>query len=91
MKHYKSNYMVKLFKILGNQNRLRILQILEQNKEKPLTVNELTEQMSISQGTLSTHLAKMRAHGVIKAKQSRQCMYYSIKDENALKFVRMVE
>jgi len=91
MDFYKQNYMVKLFKILANPNRLKILQLLEQNKAKPLTVTELAGQLPISQATLSTHLTRMRENGIIKAKQSGQSMYYSIKDENAAKFARMVE
>jgi DNA-binding transcriptional ArsR family regulator len=83
--------MVKLFKVLANTNRLKILQLLEQHASKPLTVNELADLLPISQGTLSTHLTKMRLTGIIKAKQSGSKMYYSIKDENALKFVQMAE
>jgi len=91
MDYYKQNYMVKLFKILGNANRLQILQLLEQNQNKPLTVNDLVDRLNISQGTVSSHLAKMRQIGIIKAKQSGLNMFYSIKDKNALKFTQMVE
>ena len=89
--HYKANYMVKLFKILANQNRLKILEILSKNTETPITVSALAELLPISQATLSNHLTRMRENGIIKAKQSGQCMYYSIKDQNALKFANMVE
>jgi len=89
--HYKQNYMVKLFKILANSNRLKILQILAEQNSEPISVNALVELLPISQGTLSTHLAKMRLAGILKAKQVGLNMYYSIKDENALKFAQMVE
>jgi DNA-binding transcriptional ArsR family regulator len=91
MTYYKHNYLVKLFKILANSNRLKILEILDRNKEQPLTVNELADQLPISQKTLSNHLAKMRDNGIVKAKQSGLNMYYSIKDDNALQFARMAK
>ena len=91
MNYYKHNYLVKLFKILANSNRLKILEILERNTAHPLTVNELAEQLPISQKTLSNHLAKMRDNGIVKAKQSGLNMYYSIKDANALQFARMAK
>jgi DNA-binding transcriptional ArsR family regulator len=89
--YYKQNYMVKLFKILANTNRLKILQTLAANQVKPLNVNELSEQLGINQGTLSTHLTRMRENGIIKAKQSGLNMFYSIKDENAIKLINMIE
>lgn len=83
--------MVKLFKILANANRLKILQLLAQSKKTPLSVNDISKKLDIHQATLSTHLVRMRENGIIKAKQSGTNMYYSIKDENALKFITMVE
>ena len=91
MPYYKHNYMVKLFKILANSNRLKILEILNSNKTSPLTVNQLAELLPISQKTLSNHLGKMRDNGILKAKQSGLNMYYFIKDENALIFAQMVK
>jgi len=91
MQYYKHNYMVKLFKILANSNRLKILEILNSNKASPLTVNQLAELLPITQKTLSNHLGKMRDNGIIKAKQSGLNMYYSIKDDNALIFAQMVK
>jgi len=91
MKHYKQNYMLKLFKIMANSNRLKILQLLIENKATPITVNAIAERMNINQGTLSTHLTRMRENGIIKAKQSGLNMFYSIKDENVIKLLEMVE
>jgi len=83
--------MLKLFKILANANRIKILQLLLENQATPITVNDIAERMNINQGTLSTHLTRMRENGIIKAKQSGLNMFYSIKDENAMKFISMIE
>lgn len=91
MNYYKQNYAVKLFKILANSNRIKILRLLHENKQQPLTVNALVERTGINQGTLSTHLTRMRENGIVKAKQSGLNMLYSIKDENAMKFISMIE
>jgi DNA-binding transcriptional ArsR family regulator len=88
---YKRNYMVKLFKILGNAKRLQILQLLDENKTTPLTVNDIARRLRIAQANLSTHLVRMRENGLIKAKQDGLNMYYSIKDENAIRFIKMIE
>lgn len=91
MNYYKQNYMVKFFKIMANAKRLQILQLLDANKNAPLTVNEIAEKLGVAQANLSTHLTRMRENGIIKAKQSGLNMFYSIKDENAIKFISMIE
>ena len=90
MNYHKQNYMVKFFKIMANAKRLQILQLLDANKAKPLTVNEIAEKLGVSQANISTHLTRMRENGIIKAKQSGLNMFYSIKDENAIKFISMI-
>ena len=83
------NYMVKLFKLLSNSNRLRILELLFSSKE-PLTVNTIGERLNIEQSNLSNHLTRMRENKLIKAKQDGIHMYYSLSDPNVAVILRNV-
>ena len=86
----KKSYAVKLFKNLANGNRLEILELLSASSQEPVNVNAIAEALNIHQATLSTHLQRMRRDGIISAKQEGQNMYYSIKDKNALKFLKQI-
>ena len=87
MEIYKHNYMVKLFKILANANRVRVLELLL-SAQTPLTVNEIAYELKVDQGNLSNHLKLMRKDGVLKAKQVSTKMYYSVKDGKVAEVMR---
>ena len=90
MKFEKENHLLKLLKAASNANRLKILQILAETKT-PVNVTALVGKVGISQATLSNHLALLRKDGVVTAKQDAQNMYYSIKDEAALKLLKTLD
>lgn len=81
MNHLTQNYMVKLFKMLSNSNRLRVLHLLWHHKE-PLYVGDIAEKLQLEQSTLSSHLTRLRENKVIRAEQRGLHMYYSIRDPN---------
>ena len=84
----KHNYLTKVFKILSNSNRLRIVELLLDQQNQTLTVNEISEQLAIEQSLLSSHLRKMRDANIVKARQDSTNMYYSIKDQNIIKHLK---
>lgn len=90
IKIHKHIYQVKLFKVLANSNRLRVLELLLSNK-KPMTVNVIADELNIGQGNLSSHLIKMREAGVVSAQQDGLNMHYSVKDENVAKVLRSLK
>lgn len=53
---------VRIFKALGDKNRLRILKMLE---EKNLCVCEITQILGIKQPSVSRHLKKLKMAGII--------------------------
>ena len=86
---YKQAYMTKLFKMLGNQKRLQILQILHTSKPMTVTVNDLVKALKVEQGRVSDHLSKLRDNGIIGGTQQGHKIYYAIKDPNVMTFVSM--
>lgn len=69
----------KLLKAIANPNRLMILCQLKILGER--NVNQLLENLSISQPALSQHLAVMKDEGLISNRRSGTSVYYSISDE----------
>lgn len=67
--------MDNIFKILGDQNRLRIINLLLQ---KELCVCEIEESLKMLQTTVSRHLAKLKTINVLDSERKAQWIYYSI-------------
>lgn len=65
-----------ILRVLANDRRLMVLCELVQAGERSVT--ELEQACGISQSALSQHLAKMRRHGVVKARRSAQTVFYSV-------------
>ncbi len=69
----------KLLKAIANPNRLMILCQLKILGER--SVNQLLQNLSISQPALSQHLAVMKEEGLIDSRKLGTSIYYSINDE----------
>ncbi len=75
--------LVKILKGLANERRLKILQLLEGDTEK--NVSSLSEELNLSFRSTSRHLRKMLDLGILKTRQTRNNMFYSLdKDETGL-------
>ena len=77
-KNYTDN--ANIFKALGDENRLKILELLLDGEK---CVNELLEAVSIGQSTLSHHIKLMCVSGIIKSRKAGTATYYSINPESA--------
>src|SRR5690554_3292080 len=73
-----------LLKALANDNRLRILCLLEANE---LSVSELNQKLSLSQSALSQHLAILRREGLVSTRRASQTIYYSLIGQQASKMI----
>ena len=69
--------MEKIFKALGDRNRLRILKILE---VKPMCVCEITEILGIAQPSVSRHLGILRDAGFITDEKDGLWVNYSLSE-----------
>ncbi|MBI3989113.1 MAG: winged helix-turn-helix transcriptional regulator [candidate division NC10 bacterium] len=67
--------MVSVFKVLGDECRLRILKALMQRE---LCVCELVDALRIPQYKVSRHLGTLRKAGLVDARRNGRWMYYSI-------------
>ncbi|MCL6268853.1 metalloregulator ArsR/SmtB family transcription factor [Sansalvadorimonas sp. 2012CJ34-2] len=65
-----------LFKILSDGTRLRILMMIEDEKE--LCVSELVGALNESQPKISRHLAQMRDVGILEVRRQGQMMFYHL-------------
>lgn len=73
--------LVKLFKLLSDETRLRILYYLTQRNE--LHVRALCELLNESQPAVSHHLALLRHGGIIAPRRQGKNNYYSLTDTGA--------
>lgn len=69
----------EFYKVLGDQTRLRILDLLV---NKPLCVNEISELLDISQSAISHQLKNLRSSNLVKVEKQGKNAYYSISDEH---------
>jgi DNA-binding transcriptional ArsR family regulator len=74
------NQATALLKAMANDNRLRILCLLE---EQELSVTELNQRLSLSQSALSQHLAILRRERLVRTRRASQTIYYSLSGNNA--------
>ena len=77
-KHRVVKLMVEILKALGDENRLRIVNLLT---EGPLCVCEIEEAIGISQSNASRHLNRLRTAGVISSERKSQWIYYGLDNE----------
>jgi ArsR family transcriptional regulator len=69
---------VKLFKALSDENRLRILKMLQ---SKSLCVCELREVLGLAVSTVSKHLSILREVGFIKEEKDGKWVNYMINNQ----------
>jgi len=66
-----------LFKILGNETRLKIVDVL---KETELCVCDIAVFIDMTQSAVSHQLSKMKEYNVVKSRKEGVIMYYSLND-----------
>ena len=80
----------QILKALGEDNRLRILNLLF---HKELSVNKICSILNISQPSVSKHLVRLRLLGIVSDKRSGNLIFYRINEKmhsDALKTVRFI-
>ena len=76
-----------IFKALGDENRLKILELLLEGEK---CGSELLEKFSMGQSTLSHHLKLMCVSGIIKSRKVKTATYYSINPDGARNAVEIL-
>jgi len=67
-----------VFKALADPHRVRIVNLLA-NAAEPVCVCDFMPQLGLSQGTISFHLKKLLAAGLLEREQRGTWAYYSLK------------
>ncbi len=74
--------MAEVIKILGNGQRLQILEHLDLHGESK--VSDIVAALGAQQGAISQHLNKMRLAGILSCRRDSREVYYRIAVENAV-------
>ncbi|AHC13617.1 metalloregulator ArsR/SmtB family transcription factor [Salinispira pacifica] len=64
-----------VLKTLSDQNRLRVLSLLDGNE---LTVKEMLEILQLSQSTLSSQLSQLKDSGLVQSRRDGQYVFYKL-------------
>jgi ArsR family transcriptional regulator len=76
--------LVKVFKALGDQNRIRILKMLQ---DEPMSVGQLTAVLGISQPAVSRHLRQLREAGLVEDRRSALWVTYRLTRQHQNQYV----
>ncbi len=74
--------MLKIFKALSDETRLRIIKLLEHGE---LCVCDIVAAFDMSQPKVSFHLAALKSAGLVKDRKEGKWMHYRIDDADLFK------
>jgi len=66
-----------MFSAMGNEARVRIMQLLLSAHPEGLVVSEIQEELEIPNSTLSHHLGKLRNEGLVEVRREGTFLRYS--------------
>ena len=69
----------RLFKLVADRSRLRILNMLMQADGEPVCVCEFTEMLNVSQPTVSHHLKQLTDAGLLVRERRGSFVYFSLR------------
>lgn len=81
--------LAQLFKILADETRLRILEMLGRRKE--LCVRDLWERLGQSQPAVSHHLGLLRMAGLVETRHEGKHIYYRIDQQRLDELMTMIQ
>ena len=68
----------RLFKLIADRSRLRILNMLLQADGEPVCVCEFTEALAVSQPTVSHHLKQLTEAGLLERERRGSFVYFAL-------------
>lgn len=77
----------RLLKAMASPNRLMLLCLLGEGE---MSVVELAEALDLRQPTVSQHLARLRADGLVATRRDAQNVYYRISDETVQRIIAVL-
>ena len=70
----------KIFKALGDANRLIIMDLISENE---LSAGQILQQVKMGQSTLSHHMKILCDSGIVNSRKDSRWVYYTINEEVA--------
>ena len=71
----------EMFAAMGNESRLRIVQLLLIGHPEGLVAGEIQEELGIPNSTLSHHLEKLKAENLVSARRDGTFLHYTANTE----------
>lgn len=69
-----------LFKVFGDSTRIRILMVLMEKEELPVT--DLADHLNMTQSAISHQLRTLKNSKLVKSRRDGKQVYYSLDDEH---------
>jgi ArsR family transcriptional regulator len=82
--------LASIFKALADPHRVRIVNLLA-NAAEPVCVCDFMPQLGLSQGTVSFHLKKLLAVGLLEREERGTWAYYSLKRDALDRMARVFD
>ncbi len=67
----------ELFAALGSEPRVKIIRLLLSAHPAGLVVGDIQSELKVPNSTLSHHLDKLKAHGLVLVRRDRQFLWYT--------------
>lgn len=74
-------------KALSHPARLAIIEYL---KDREASVGRMVQDLALEQSGLSKHLGTLRQAGILRSRQEKASVYYSIKDKDIYRVLRPI-
>lgn len=79
LKHFNLALGEQVFKALGDESRIRILNLIHKNKE--MCISDIEQVLDFTQTKTSRHLIYLKNAGLVGFRKHDQWVYYFLKDE----------
>jgi ArsR family transcriptional regulator len=81
LKHFNLTFGEQVFKALGDESRVRILNLIHKNKE--MCISDIEQVLDFTQTKTSRHLIYLKNAGLVNFRKHDQWVYYALKEETA--------
>jgi ArsR family transcriptional regulator, arsenate/arsenite/antimonite-responsive transcriptional repressor len=79
LKHFNISFGEQAFKALGDESRVRILNLIHKNRE--MCISDIEQVLDFTQTKTSRHLIYLKNAGLVNSRKHDQWVYYTLKEE----------
>ena len=78
------DFLVKIFKALANEHRIRLLNVLMKEGEKE--ISEVAKKLGLPYKTVARNLKILEQTNLVNSRRWKGLVYYSLRDEDHLEY-----